>query len=767
MHKTGLFSPGKATRNAITRTGVILPLIILYLFCQVSAINAQEFVVYPPAENSDPFTGKVINLIVPLTGNIPLIVAPADGTPDTIDISLSSFTDKAGGLIVVNLIIPKDTLRSGDTIQQGVSIGDATYPIILEVPLLPRPDEYTGYLYFSSEKNILDSYQISLKRASLTSAATLVLDQQSIELSYTKPFPFGGGGPSFTLHLREESNEWPLDGIYVRLVEANATNQKYDPKQSLSFEWNGRPISDFWNWPPNDSTDAAIRSIPRGGQASLRGELNNVRAGEYTTKLQFHALNSQLGEAQDLNLVIKVRHSWGWALIALSLAIAFSFLSIKGLGARRQRLSLRRQVLDLRPDWLRREDAVLPVVWVKAMLKQAEDLSSKWMLSGIDVINDRLARATQTLTVLYKIRRIRRLFEASGLHRWVGLRVEKHLRTISNSIGQGHIDDKMAAEIDAELANLELLLNPNEFVELYKKDLKRDISRLFSSIEPEGIEEEIEQNVVKELIREIDNSDPQSYEDLIKYERNYDKLKLIWERRGYPKLLTELCQLYKKGKPVESFFDVADGAAWKLLEEAEDTSRLHLKGPLASPELFEPYKPMTFKVDPDDPVLRDTFLFNQLLEFKWSFKLTPPDSRRRLKKRYPDGLPLNPISREPSVIQYFPWPGTLTASVEIQYEDKGDIKLELQEELQIGKSRDFHIQRAFEAVELGALGMAWIVASITGLTTLYFTNSVFGSAQDYIGLFLWGIGADATKIFLQNLGRSSTSTIAGSPGDGG
>jgi hypothetical protein len=67
-------------------------------------------------------------------------------------------------------------------------------------------------------------------------------------------------------------------------------------------------------------------------------------------------------------------------------------------------------------------------------------------------------------------------------------------------------------------------------------------------------------------------------------------------------------------------------------------------------------------------------------------------------------------------------------------------------------------------MEYVSWGIAFLVALVTGLSTQYFKSGAFGSPQDYILLFLWGVGADRGKNLLQALQAYSPSppTAAGS-----
>jgi hypothetical protein len=52
-----------------------------------------------------------------------------------------------------------------------------------------------------------------------------------------------------------------------------------------------------------------------------------------------------------------------------------------------------------------------------------------------------------------------------------------------------------------------------------------------------------------------------------------------------------------------------------------------------------------------------------------------------------------------------------------------------------------------------ALGIAALLAVVSGFATFYFPNPAFGTLGDYAALFIWGAGVDQTKNFLQNLSK--------------
>jgi hypothetical protein len=52
------------------------------------------------------------------------------------------------------------------------------------------------------------------------------------------------------------------------------------------------------------------------------------------------------------------------------------------------------------------------------------------------------------------------------------------------------------------------------------------------------------------------------------------------------------------------------------------------------------------------------------------------------------------------------------------------------------------------------------ITVITGLSILYFANSTFGSWADYVGLFVWGLGVDATLKLTRRLGPGIAARLA-------
>jgi len=86
-------------------------------------------------------------------------------------------------------------------------------------------------------------------------------------------------------------------------------------------------------------------------------------------------------------------------------------------------------------------------------------------------------------------------------------------------------------------------------------------------------------------------------------------------------------------------------------------------------------------------------------------------------------------------------------------------------DLVIHDSSAFGFFQAFEKVEVASWLIAAAVAIVTGLATFYYKGPTFGSFQDYLTLFLWGVGVDQGKNFLQSL-QVFSSAMASAPSAG-
>jgi hypothetical protein len=105
----------------------------------------------------------------------------------------------------------------------------------------------------------------------------------------------------------------------------------------------------------------------------------------------------------------------------------------------------------------------------------------------------------------------------------------------------------------------------------------------------------------------------------------------------------------------------------------------------------------------------------------------------------------------PSVMQYFPRAGDVEVSVKLKFMGE-EHDVESQESLPIRRSREFRVMNAFEDAELLSWGLALVIAIASGLSIYYISAPGWGTFKDCLTLFLWGVGVEQGKNFLQSTG---------------
>lgn len=237
-------------------------------------------------------------------------------------------------------------------------------------------------------------------------------------------------------------------------------------------------------------------------------------------------------------------------------------------------------------------------------------------------------------------------------------------------------------------------------------------------------------------------------------EEQYARLKLLWERRDAPEF-QPLLTLQAAGEVLDGLFRLADRATWVRCAAVSPQIVL---APTTS-DSPEAYVPLTFRIStPGDPTLLSTFLISRGLTYEWTFRHV--HSRWRLRRFWEGRTPGKPQefaarSSEPQVVVFAPADGELMANVSVTYEG-ATVNASMLKPLRIKPSQDFSIQAGFERVEVVSFIFAFGLALISGLSLFYAKNPAFGTTQDYLNLFAWGVGVDQTKNLaqlLQNPGK--------------
>jgi hypothetical protein len=702
--------------------------------------------------------GQDVTLSVPANGKVPLnILRNAPLKPGNYQIHVSNFVNDSGS-IAVQLVDPAKPDKVDVTLQAA---WDANTPLIIPLTLVApdfyQGDKYSGTLIIAVEGLDPIIWKINLVRNAPPNG-TLVLDRQAVTLGIMRPFPWWGQSQSqpITVNVREKTGKIALEGITARLESPlKAPPAGFDLSKNVAFSFNDQPISDFTRWSSAEKS-GPNRSIPAYGQGTVGLSFVGLRPGEYDAVIRFQSNNSPNDDAQKLALTLQVRDHWLLALLVLLAAVILSFVSTKIVSSLRQKLDFMRRIEELKPAWLNDEPKLLPVVWAQAILRQSEDLSKRFWLTGEDQIEARLNQVKGTMAVLDRIRVLRNDIQNSTLRKYVKYRAIAKLNGIVSSIGSGFVDDSLVKDLDDSLTNLRQWLDENSRLKYYWRDFKMDIALLVSEVEP-AFFPELYQPL--SLAAKLDL--PQDENAVIAIEDQYAKMKLLWERRTAP---SEELDRLKAVQTKEEIFKQADQEAWNRLNKAT----LEIEMPSADDvNVLTAYTPAQFSIQPtNDESLAETYLFRHGLKFEWTFaakigkprKKQIPESEKQptpqtSKSKKQQTMKLTPVTEEPQVIQYFPKAGEVAISVEITWSGAPgkSIKLPGSAPLPVSASNDFKIFRGLEKVEVISFVTAAMAAILTGFTTFYTKNSGFGTTSDYLTLFAWGFGVDQTKNFLQNL----------------
>jgi hypothetical protein len=704
-----------------------------------------------------------IEITASVTGVIPLtVIANQSADEQSFELRINDFIGENGDSLSIELIIPDTNANKTDYGYSGIKPEQGLIYVQLKVPESSVSGNYTGSLFLLSDKGgLLRDWRIVIKPA-VDKYSTLIVGRNAITKNVVLP-----ATPEIPVQLWEKSGKQQVNGIFIRTETLNQEDTtELDWNQQLSFKFNDRLITDIDQ--TQSLTEAmvkpeSLRNISAGGQATLQIGLKNLEAGRYGVALRLGALNSLSDDKQSLILTVLVKDPLVYAVIVLFVAIILSYVSTKGLTMVRQRLSLFKRIRELRPAWLYNEPPVTPVIWYIATLKQAEDRIRKRILSAAEV-DGLLEKVQRMYPLLEKIRILRLAVNDSAYDPMIKLRARQAIDNLVQRLGRVEytieVVDAFTNELNALVSWSDYdLLKPHYcmlveksieqlLTELHVKALEKAVTK---SVKDKRIDsaDEVEINVkLKEIVEKL-GIKPTAVDLTISLERerNYAWLKLLWQRRDKE----EFAEIVKIDPQydLDKIFMVADRAVWKRIKSQKEKLKFTLpKINKGSPP--EAYNLIPFGISTGDKFIDDSYLFNYGLMFHWTINIAFKNKK--------EPFTLNPQTKEPRVIQFSPLSGYLSASVKIHYEnDEETVSVKMEEPLLIKSAGFFRLLKSFESTEMAALFIASGIALVTGLMNFYYKNNTFGSAQDYISLFLWGVGIDQTKNFLQTLQQFSSS----------
>jgi hypothetical protein len=705
---------------------------------------------------------------------------PFTGTQNSIgtifEFYLTSFHGEYGDNITVNPgIVELPGLKVKDR-HISVLLDRPVLTLKLEIPELPTAGKYTGNLVVQSNNQVQQTITIVLTRATVQRPAQLSVDLKSILIHHTKPWLFiPGKTANFTMLIRNNNSDWKARGVFLRLLEITTPKGvNFNPGDNLTLKWNGKDANNLWRSPSSETGDSLARVIAPNEQAEISGEFLSLSPGDYNIKLGLGLLNGLPESEQQIILKVEVRDNATWAILILLLAIAISFVANKFLETQYSRSALLRRISEIRPPWLREEPNTLPVVSVRTLLKQAEDRNKNiWvaLFSSTEVVADRINKAENILKILSRIRRIREQIKKWNVNKMIKYRAEKRLRKILAEMGWETIDENFIKELEIKLELLEKWFSPDQLYIHYWNDLKEDIENLLTQARPEVFGNNSHQNIItllhkkiKEQIEALNSESTKNEEDkqkiIINLGYDYARLKILWESNINEDVDVEnkLFDMFKSGEDkdwpvINDFWTKADDIVWENLKEAcenKNNKAIEFTSPIINNiQPLQTFQLIQFDVATKPRSIGNNFLFKHGLEYHWSLYLNQQENGDAL---------INPVTREPRLVQYVPEKGRLNIEVELCRNGIPSKKVKMDKTIIIEDSSDFGWRGIFRSAEITALVIATLFAVISGLASFYISNPVFGNTGDYIALFIWGAGVDQGKNFLQRLHQSAGGT---------
>ena len=228
-----------------------------------------------------------------------------------------------------------------------------------------------------------------------------------------------------------------------------------------------------------------------------------------------------------------------------------------------------------------------------------------------------------------------------------------------------------------------------------------------------------------------------------------------------PEVLKALSRIIAHDNPddieIEAMFAVTNDAVWSKIESAVSNKEVKISPseayPSATPRVA--LMPTTFNVVFDDPILDDTFMAKHRIRLNWEFELIPKAS---FFLTSPKPIPWHTWSFGKKLLQFAPASGILKMSVKLKFGK--DLSDSVTGKLGIAASPAGYHQ-LIVGQEIVLLLVSLIIAFASGLVLYYDSNVSFGSMQDYLALFTWGVGVDQGK----NLAQTFQSLNAQSKGN--
>jgi hypothetical protein len=815
-------------------------------------------------------------LTVQAPATVPLkLLCDRRPTADKLTVDVTTFTGAQSGAKSVLLSAAGTTgSPARHLVDQPLSGG--LLAVELHVPELAAGEKYSGELIAAVADQAPMRWPLVLTPAS-ERPATLVLDRNTVTLTAVQKWwwcPLAylpsswslsgwcppGDTPTVTVHVRDKSGNWRLDGITARFESGlKGEGSGIDLKKQIETAYGSDKGDDIFAWPAPGKRD-----VEKGGQATVTLTFKEFEAGEYTIPLRFTARNSGDDDLQRLNVTLQVRRSVWDAVAVIVLAVFISTVATGMVSTLRQRAQLLGRVRGLRPSWLDQQPEILPVIWLRAASRQAADLSRRWWIRGQAELEARITDAERMRDLLARLKQVRDRIGSIPEEK-IRQRATWKLDGLVMQIPGNALSEADLAHFSAALDDFAAWsdADPKQRERKYWNDLKPAIAARCTEVLPTSFASPDANNLAQILCGELSaavKNEPETLQEKIGIQDAYERLSLLWEARSHDrdtrswvKQIVDLHQpltFKERWSPILRVYEVVDEGWWQVLTKRDrpkkegggttdlfawvsslfrrgsgtpqrrtDPAKLPPPRPDDSmpaqpakaenaapksdeaarqppePEAAEPapsepgkgeemlprikivaptttvdaYTTIVFRLDSDaDPGLMRSYLVQKKLKYIWTIDVYPKFfwqcwRRERLPGPggpVPRGWPYWPCwlskqtltvtSTEPQVAQYVSRPGTVDATVTISYKNHVAETIGSAGLVRVRRSREFGLFAS--ALATGITFVLVVAGSVVTGIKAFALAPTFGSLQDYITLFTWGVGLDQGRNFFQSLG---------------
>ena len=480
-----------------------------------------------------------------------------------------------------------------------------------------------------------------------------------------------------------------------------------------------------------------------------RAKLRNLRPGAYTGKLVFDAAGSLDETTNGSTLAINVRDHWVYPIAVLVFGSLIGWFSTKYLVAARKARTLAREVglLRARADGLSRGDSTrkgwefskeatsYALLKTRTLLNQLGALTA----SGLPILVDEAeltrlkVEAEARVGKLEDLRNTRMKVQPQADRRpSAQLVIGRLLRRATTLLEQPQLTATQQTTFNELIQEILAWVDPQAQVSKYADAILARLNEK-TAVVVNNVAAPLQTHLTKLLNGWPNATDVtgKPMPDLEAKDQIIGTVALL-ARDGNEPWAQALADGVAKGFTLEQLFEIADQGFWEQLASAQ----VVIDG--GGPTALEPGEPVEIRLDVPD----EQRLLKHPLHVIWTVTQ--------------NGRSIDIPTEDLKLAHYFPSSGTAQVSAALAWRDQ---RIDVKNSKTVTVQRDpafngRHLITQGGGIELVAIAIAILFAVATAMQTQY--DSSFGTASDYLALFLWAAGAAAGGNVLKQLGSDST-----------